>query len=380
MILRKVKTFFSLLGKPGRLAQVFADKRSFRQNKVYKTEAFYCSIRRRIEVRYRKLLGIEIEDLDRPSLYTEKAQWRKLYCPEVNQLGKVTDKIKIYEYAHGKTSDRHLIPIIWSGDTVDADFLRNLGDNIVLQPTHRSGQVVFIENSKDIDYHALVGWFERMLAWPYSMVGQEPWYGRITPRIIARPLIKDSDGSTFLLDVKFHVFRQPDGSQVIVVTCINRNPRWLAVFDEKYHHLPYNWASDVFPPPEHDPPKPAQWEEMVEDARRLAGDFDYVRVDFMLGAQEYYFTELTFAPGGGYSLITPTEWDRIVGSYWHLDTGTPIKRLFWFSRTWLPLWRTERPMRNLRRLYRYRDDWSIRAIQRSDYDRRYQEGGELYSD
>ena len=335
------------------------------------TDAFYYSIRKRIVTRYWKAFGRK-PNLCNPQLYSEKVQWRKLYCPQVELLGRVTDKVGVYEYIREKLGNDHLLPILWLGDKFDEETLRSLGDQIVLQPTHRSGQVVFIEKSEYILYEELSKWLHRMLRQPYSMLGQEPWYGRIHPQIVARPLVRNPDGTPYLNDCKFHLFKQKDGSTKVICEIINTYPHWRAIFDENFKRLPFDWSPDTYPPPQDNPEKPKQFEEMLADAQVLSSDFDYVRVDFMMGAEEYYFTELTFAPAGGHPEITPPEWDKIVGSYWDLDTGNMFKRFFWKTRAWLPLWKTERPMRNILRLYRYKQsEWAIRGIRQIDYDSRY---------
>ncbi|MCL2024353.1 MAG: hypothetical protein FWG78_01045 [Coriobacteriia bacterium] len=383
-IARKAKIFLALLLHPHSLKQILAGQLYEAKEEYYAhhdfltTEAFYYSIRRRLEARYRMRLGVGMANLSHPTLYSEKIQWRKLYCPQVKLIAKVTDKAGVYGYVCEKIGDTHLLPLVWKGSTFDADTLRALGDNIVLQPTHRSGQVAFIEKAEYIDYEALAHLLHRMLLWPYSMRGQEPWYGRIKAQIIARPLIRNSDGSAFLNDYKFHMFRQADGTRKVVCAITNIYPRWRILVDENFTSLPFEWNPTVYEHLKEAPDKPDNFDAMLEDACRLSEDFDCVRVDFMMGADEYYFTELTFAPASGLAFFSPPEYDKIVGSYWHLDTGNPLKRAFWFCRAWLPLWKTERPMRNLRRLYRYRNDWAITGIRQKDYDRRYQEGGEFF--
>ena len=47
-------------------------------------------------------------------------------------------------------------------------------------------------------------------------------------------------------------------------------------------------------------PKPPQWEKMREMSEVLSARFEFVRVDFYIGADErIYFSEFTFTPAGG---------------------------------------------------------------------------------
>ena len=46
---------------------------------------------------------------------------------------------------------------------------------------------------------------------------------------------------------------------------------------------------------------------------KLAKDMEFVRVDLYVHGGKVYFGELTFYPAGGYTPITPREWDKKLG-------------------------------------------------------------------
>lgn len=369
----KLKTAVFLLRNPKRLASVLGEKRDIYRAKVLGTQVppeFYFSLKNRIRVRYKRIFG-RYPNLFNPQLYTEKVQWRKLYCPDIKKIASVTDKAGVYEYVKSRISEEHLLAIIWLGGTISPEEVRELGDGIVLQPTHRSGQVIFIERQDEVDADVISEKLNEMMKWPYSIIGQEPWYGYSKPRIIARPLVRNSDGSPYLNDCKIHAFKQADGSFKLICEIINTYPHWRAIFSENFERLNFEWSPDMYPPPDFEVDKPKAFDAMVKDAKALAADFDYVRVDFMVGAHEYYFTELTFAPAGGHPKMDPPEWDAIVGSYWNLDTGNYLKRCFWFFRTWAPLWKTERPARCLRLMHKSVNEIYIPGIKPINYQKKY---------
>lgn len=184
---------------------------------------------------------------------------------------------------------------------------------------------------------------------------------------MVQPILKSPTDSEHLDDLKFHVFAQPDGSQKVISYLVNANEHWLAMFDEDFRRMDFDWHTDLYPPPLHEPQRPDAYEDMLRDAKRLAEGIDYVRVDFMVATDNYYFTELTFTPTGGRPRMSPPEWDLILGDYWHLNTGNAFKRLYWLTRTWLPLWRTERPMRVLRRLASLQSEINMRGLRPPDY-------------
>lgn len=374
----KIKTAVLLLVKPRRFFQVIYEKFFYRSVSLRQKwakinrEKFYGSIRARIIFRYLQIMG-SVPNLEKPSKYSEKIQWRKLYCPGIGLISQVTDKAKVYEYVKPKIGEQHLLPIIWAKSSVTPEDILHLGDNVVLQPTHRSGQVVFIEKQNEVDQKVIADRLNLMLKWPYSIQGQEPWYAYAKPQVIARPLVKNSDGSPYLNDCKIHVFRGKVGEgPKLICEIINTYPHWRAIFDEHFNRLEFEWSPDIYPPPDFEVKKPVNFDEMVRDAKSLSEPFDYVRVDFMIGAQEYYFTELTFAPAGGMPKMSPEIWDEIVGSYWNLDIGNWIKRRFWFLRAWMPLWRFERPARLFRRMHRFSPEIYLSGIRPEEYLKEYQ--------
>ena len=54
---------------------------------------------------------------------------------------------------------------------------------------------------------------------------------------------------------------------------------------------------------------PDFYPQMLEDAKRLCQDFPFVRVDFFLANDRYYFAELTFTPGAGMMPFNPARYD-----------------------------------------------------------------------
>jgi hypothetical protein len=363
---KKLGTAIRLLRRPRLFIEVVEEKIGIGPLRRELNQDFYRPIRERITRKYRRRFGVG-PDLKNPTRYTEKAQWRKVFCPQIGEFGRLADKAVVYDYVAERISPEHLVPILWCGDDISEDLIRSFGDNVVLKPTHRSGQVVFIEEQDSVRHDVIVEKLRTMLRWPYSMVGEEPWYGRVKPQVMVQPMLRSRGAGQRLNDAKFHVFAQPDGSQVVLGQIIDRDTNSHAMFDEEFNSLGFQWNVAHFNPPPRAFAVPTGYREMVADAKRLACGIDYVRVDFMVAEDNYYFTELTFSPAGGRPLMNPPEFDVTVGGYWHLDTGNPLKRSLWFARTWMPLWKTERPMRILRRLARRQNEWRIPGIRIDEY-------------
>jgi hypothetical protein len=82
-------------------------------------------------------------------------------------------------------------------------------------------------------------------------------------------------------------------------------------------------SSNYYPSYPHEPSRPAQLDEMLEVARRVAGDIDFVRVDLYLEGGKVYVGELTLYPGGGFHGSVPDQIDESLGNLWTLKTWPP---------------------------------------------------------
>lgn len=64
---------------------------------------------------------------------------------------------------------------------------------------------------------------------------------------------------------------------------------------------------------------PEFFEEMIEVSKGLSADFPFVRVDFFVANNRFYFAELTFTPGAAMMPINPIEFDYEWGKLLNID-------------------------------------------------------------
>ena len=69
---------------------------------------------------------------------------------------------------------------------------------------------------------------------------------------------------------------------------------------------------------------PDFFDEMLNMAKDLSKDFPFVRVDFFLANDRYYFAELTFTPGAGMMPFNPKKYDLEWGNM--LDISSLIDK------------------------------------------------------
>jgi len=355
MLAQRTRTALRLLKEPSKFYTVCIEKGLGRKGSYY----FYSSITKRLVYRYKLFLHRK-PAIERPVSLNEKIQWTKKYCPDVKRMAVLADKYLSAQYAAEHIDSKHIVPTLYYGDDFTAESLRELAmqQRIVIKTTHQSGQVVDVENPELIDWDKLVTVLKNNLKWPYSMVGQEPWYGHVAPAIIVQPFLRSHSGNECLDDAKFHIFNRQDGTQFVLAWIVNQKEKWAISFDQEGNVIDHDLLTARYLRPKEVPELPDYWDAMLKDALCLSQGFGFVRIDFMMASDTYYFAEFTFAPNGGYLSMEPQFWDEKLGSFWDLDTGTMKERLLWFWKAWGPLWRTERPMRNILRLYRFRSEWA----------------------
>ena len=83
-------------------------------------------------------------------------------------------------------------------------------------------------------------------------------------------------------------------------------------YDMNWTQMPFNTAND---PVSDYIVRPDNFDEMKEIAERLSKNISFVRVDLYSHNKQIYFGEMTFHPAGGYTPITPREWDYRLGQF-----------------------------------------------------------------
>lgn len=189
---------------------------------------------------------------------------------------------------------------------------RNWPFPYVIKANHDSGSVIFVRSESERDWESIEELCAHWLKNSSEAYLHEEWYHLIRPQILIEPLLGEN-----IPDYKFYVF---DGR----VNCVHVDTdRFIGhkrrFYDRNWNPLPFSLK---FPLETRSIQKPAHLEEMISGAERLGAGFDFVRVDFYNLPEGPKFGELTFAPESGYGCFDPPEYDRIIGEYWSLKTGS----------------------------------------------------------
>jgi len=262
--------------------------------------------------RYRQAFG-RWPNVVAPRRFSEKMLYKKLYDRRP-VMAVWTDKLAVRDYVRDRLgTDRHLIPLLGVYDTADAvvDALPNLPPSFVLKASHGSGWVnVFRRDTPRSagDIHAMAAdWLGR----DYATISDEWGYRDLARRVIAELFLEN--GGRIASDYKFLCF---NGVPRLVMATQDRFSAFKAsTFDLDWHEVDLRqWRY----PPVVDLTRPETFDEMVDMARRLSAETDFVRVDLYEAGGRVYFGELTSYHFGGLIGFDPPHWDVELGRWWRV--------------------------------------------------------------
>ena len=261
-----------------------------------------------IRTRWRKTMGYEL-DLKKPQLFNEKLQWLKLY--DRNPLyPTLVDKCEVKKWIAEHIGEQYVIPTLAVYNSVDEIDLDALPNTFVLKCTHDSGSVVLCKDKSSFDLDAAKKKLNARMHYNYYWNAREWPYKHLKPRIIAEPFLIDDSGENGLLDYKFFCF---DGiPQLMYISNDISHEAHTSFWNMDFLPLPIRMKD---PPPEELPSRPYCFQLMKELSSKLSQGIPTVRVDFYLADNKVYVGELTLYHGGGFTAISPKEWNRKMG-YW----------------------------------------------------------------
>ncbi|CAN5554034.1 N/A [soil metagenome] len=208
----------------------------------------------------------------------------------------------------------------------------DLPDAYVVKPTHGSGAAIVVSDSASFDARLpSVGssWVYRHVRpefairedviriareWIAQLYGQGPnreWvYGQVPRRVIIEEMLVDANGA-IPVDYKFFIFH---GKCAFIQVDSGRfERRTQDFFRPDWQHVPLSggppWAEPT-------PARPANLEQMIQLAQRLAVDTDFVRVDLYDVNGRIVFGELTSFPAGGDTPFEPDCFNEEFGRLW----------------------------------------------------------------
>lgn len=229
--------------------------------------------------------------------------------PEFKQYAKFVDKIKVRDYVIEKGLKSILLEHYGSWKSpLEIDFSK-LPNKFALKTNNGVGNHFFCKDKKNININECITQIENN----FKGIGQqfeialEPQYNNIVPSVFCEELIDTGDDS-WPVDYKFNCINgKPDH---IFLALERETSVKYGTFDLDFNTL--NYTKKEFQPTRY-PPKPKYLKEMVEIAKILSKDFEFVRVDLYESGDRVIFGELTFTPWGGLMYSYTNESLKIIG-------------------------------------------------------------------
>lgn len=252
-------------------------------------------------------------NLKNPQSFNEKIQWMKLYYYPKNSLViNGADKYKVREYIEQKGYGSKLVPLLGVWDRAENIEWNELPERFVLKCNHGCAYNIVVADKKDLDKIATERKLNEWLKEDFGAFNIELHYSAIKHhRIICEEFLGDK-----ITDYKFFCFNGEPYCIYVSNDLIHDRQAQIGFFylDGKKMPLRRDDYADI---PE--VTLPAFFSEMKVAAEVLSKDFPFVRVDFFVANNTWYFAELTFTPGAGMMPFNPEYYDLEWGSFINID-------------------------------------------------------------
>ncbi len=234
--------------------------------------------------------------------FGEKIQWLKLYG-NLEKYNDYVDKYLVRDYIKKTVGEKYLIPLLGvytNSSKIDYD---KLPDKFVLKINNGSAMNIIVTDKNKINKKKINKKLDKWLKNDYSKIKKEYQYRNVERKIICEKYISDSNGE--LIDYKFFCF---DGEPLFVKADLDRfTEHKVNFYDMNWNYI--DMRESFYKNSNKNVTKPNNFEKMVEIAKKLSKEFQFVRVDLYDVDGTIYFGELTFTPASGKNPFYPLEKD-----------------------------------------------------------------------
>ena len=264
------------------------------------------------KVYYRIVLHKKL-NLENPQTFNEKIQWMKLYYYPKNKLVICgADKYAVRNYIKAKGYGDKLVPLLGVWDRAEDIDWDKLPDKFVLKCNHGCAYNIVVPNKGKLNKSKTVKQLNTWLKEDFGAFNIELHYSAIRHhRITCEEFLGDS-----ITDYKFFCFNGKPHCIYVSNDLIHDRQAQIGFFylDGKKMPLHRDDYTDI--------PKvvfPIFFDEMKKAAEILCEDFPFVRVDFFIANDTWYFAELTFTPSAGMMPFNPEKFDLEWGKMINLN-------------------------------------------------------------
>ncbi len=264
-----------------------------------------------LQENFQKRVGYEL-NFDDPKTFNEKIMWMKLYYQNP-LITRCADKFAVKDYVAEVIGPQYVVPNIGSWDDPDDIDFDALPDRFALKVNWSSGYNIICSDKSALDVEktrqTLKKWMkpDRNAYYQFFNWG----FKHMKPVIFAEEYLEQVDKQVY--DYKFFVCNGKVKMMFIATDRAGVNQLTHDFFTPDFQPLPITYGGIRHADPL--PPKPRNYEKMIQLAEKLAKPFPFCRVDFYETGDDVFLGEMTFYPGGGILPFEPESWDLELGSW-----------------------------------------------------------------
>ncbi len=253
-------------------------------------------------------------NLKNPQTFNEKIQWLKLYYyPNNSLIINSSDKYAVRDYIVDKGYGNKLVPLLGVWDRGEEIEWNNLPDSFVLKCNHGCAYNIVVSDKSKLDKEKTVKQLNKWLKEDFGAFNIELHYSAIKHhRITCEEFLGEN-----ITDYKFFCFNGVPHFIYVSTDLIHDRQAQIGFFylDGKKMPLLRDDYTDI-------PEVTFPWfyDEMKEAAEILCKDFPFVRVDFFISNNTWYFAELTFTPSAGMMPFNPEKYDLEWGNLLNIES------------------------------------------------------------
>ena len=261
---------------------------------------------------FKVVLGKKL-NIKNPQTFNEKLQWLKLnYLPKNSLVVQCSDKFKVREYIKQKGFEEKLVPLLGDWDDARKIDWSKLPQKFVLKCNHGCAYNILCADKDSFDNENAVKQLNAWMKEDFGAFNIERHYSKIIPHITCEEYLGDN-----ITDYKYFCFNGEPKFIYVSTDLVHDRQAQIGFFylDGKKMPLRRDDYTDI-PSVE----LPPFFNEMTAMAKTLCQDFPFVRVDFFIANNQYYFAELTFTPSACMMPFNPDKYDLEWGKMLDIET------------------------------------------------------------
>lgn len=215
----------------------------------------------------------------------------------------ISDKYYLKLYANAVLGEGFTVPTIALLDSKEQveSFCSEM--ECIVKPAHSSGDVIFLEKNKRIDFDAVSGWLND----DYYYFSREKNYKGLKRRIIVEPVLY---GNRNINDYKFFFY---NGKFLFVQIDVDRfGDHKRSFYSKDFEYLGFSTKYPLSP----EQNMPENFNKMLVCAEKLAANFDsLIRIDLYTNGDDIRVGEITNCHGSGFESVVPDKKEIIIDEY-----------------------------------------------------------------